>query len=77
MPRAKPSRLPLSAQRITAYVTAHFPSRRAAADALGVNHVTLWKAMQGHTVRGPSAELCEALEAHTGTAMRFWRGSDL
>lgn len=64
----------IAASRIAAYVTAHFASMRHAADALGVEHTTLWRAAQGHSVRGPSAFLCERLEAHSGKSMRYWHG---
>ncbi len=66
----------VAASRITAYVSETFHSTRNAAEVLGVDHTVLWRAMQGHTVRGPSAALCEALEAHSKKPMRYWRGRD-
>lgn len=72
--RAKDRSPRVAADRIAAYVAEHFESVRHAADALGVEHTTLWRATQGHSVRGPSAHLCELLEVHSGKPMRYWRG---
>lgn len=72
MARARP--MPMSAVRITAYVKEKFGSTRVAADTLGCDHATLWRAMQGFAVNGPSADICERLEKHSGKPMSFWRG---
>lgn len=70
-------KLPVSAQRITAYVVERFGgSTRTAAKALGVDHVTLWRAQRGYAANGPSATLCDALEEHSGKPSRYWRGRD-
>lgn len=67
--------LPKYAERITSYVETQFEGKvREAARVIGVDHVTLWRAMHGHAVRGPGADLCEALEKHSGRPMIYWRG---
>jgi hypothetical protein len=77
MPRAKASALPKYAERISAYVTETFDGKvREGARVIGVDHVMLWRAMRGHTIHGPSASLCEALEKHSGKPMRYWRGGE-
>lgn len=68
-------KMPLSALRITAYVKEKFDgSTRVAAKVLGCDHVTLWRAMQGFSVNGPSAVLCDKLEEHSGKPVAYWRG---
>lgn len=75
MPRAKASVLPKYAERIDRYVQEQFEGKvREAARVIGVDHVMLWRAMKGYAVRGPGAELCEALERHSGKPMIYWRG---
>lgn len=69
--------LPKYAERITGYVHEMFEGKvREGARVLGVDHIMLWRAMHGYAVRGPSAELCEALERHSGKPMIYWRGRD-
>lgn len=73
MPRAK-SRHPVSARRIREYVTAQFGTTRAAADALKLDHNTIWRAMEGLNKRGPSSDLVIALADHSGKPTDYWLG---
>lgn len=70
--------MPVSAERISKFVkTKYDGSTRAAARALGVDHVRLWRAQRGFAVRGPGADLCMRLERVSGKPMRYWMGGDV
>lgn len=74
MARARKRKLPLSAQRISAYVTEQFGTTRAAAEKLKIAHNTIWRAMNGHNARGPSSDLAIALAEHSGKPTDYWLG---
>lgn len=68
-------KLPRSATRIEAYIDTAFGGNvREAARVLGVEHVMLWRAARGFTVRGPGVVLLEALAKHSGQSMSYWSG---
>lgn len=76
MPRAKKkdSVRAVAAQRIKQYVVEQFTSTRVAAEVLGVDHNTIWRAMNGLNVRGPSMALVLALATLSGKPTDYWLG---
>lgn len=63
-----------SQQRIAAYVAENFPDVKAAAVALGVDRVTLWRLVHGHMARGASVQIITALADHSGKPTDYWLG---
>jgi hypothetical protein len=60
--------------RVRAWIGKHHDGNtRAAARALNVDHVTLWRAQAGHFTRPPYAVL-EALAEHTNIPLADWLG---
>jgi hypothetical protein len=76
MPRARTGHPALSprnraiAARVSRYI-ARWGSARAAAKAIGVDHVQLWRVASGHFTRTPIATL-EALAAHSKRSLDYW-----
>lgn len=76
VPRSKVRgrKLSLAAERITGYVMAHWDTLRAAADALKVEHNTLWRTMTDNNANGPSITIVTALADHSGKSTDYFLG---
>lgn len=70
----------LSALRIMAYIKQHWDGNTThAAKALGVSHNKLWRSANGLAAKGPSVDICAALEKHSASTgepqpMLYWAG---
>jgi hypothetical protein len=75
VPRAKTrDTRTVAEQRIAEYVIAHWPNVRAAGEALGVDHGTLWRTMKGNNEKGPSIVVVTALADHSGKSTDYFLG---
>lgn len=78
MPRAKTTtiRLRQSAERIRTFVEENFNGYRHAAESMGLDHATLWRAAKGHSARGVSADVAATLADHSDRSINYWLGRD-
>lgn len=66
----------MAERRIAEYVVANWPNVRAAGEALGVDHATLWRAMKGMNANGPSTAIVMALADHSGKSTDYFLGRE-